>query len=135
MGGACQCAGPAGAGTRSARDRTTITPVNATSAPDVMSVTEMPLVAQGLAAGSIYVADNYGDGLHIPVAHPGLTRLFAGRTVIAIAHRLSTVNAFDRIVVLDKGRIVEHGPPTELLGRESIYSRMYTRQISAARHA
>jgi ATP-binding cassette subfamily B protein len=64
-----------------------------------------------------------------------LTRLFTGRTVIAIAHRLSTVNAFDRIVVLDKGRIVEHGPPTELLGRESIYSRMYTRQTSAAQHA
>ena len=40
-----------------------------------------------------------------------LARLFKGRTVIAIAHRLSTLDSFDRIVVLDRGRIVEDGPP------------------------
>ena len=62
-----------------------------------------------------------------------LTRLFKGRTVIAIAHRLSTVNAFDRIVVLDKGRIIEQGPPGELLRHEGAYSRMYVRQLSARR--
>jgi ATP-binding cassette subfamily B protein len=61
-----------------------------------------------------------------------LTRLFNGRTVIAIAHRLSTVNAFDRIVVLDRGHILEQGPPAELLRREGVYSRMYLRQLSAA---
>jgi ATP-binding cassette subfamily B protein len=62
-----------------------------------------------------------------------LTRLFRGRTVIAIAHRLSTLNAFDRIVVLDKGRIVEQGPPGELLRHQGAYSRMYVRQLSARR--
>jgi ATP-binding cassette subfamily B protein len=58
-----------------------------------------------------------------------LARLFKGRTVIAIAHRLSTLDAFDRIVVLDRGRIVEDGPPRRLLQTKGVYSRMYGRQI------
>jgi len=58
-----------------------------------------------------------------------LTRLFKGRTVIAIAHRLSTLDAFDRIVVLDRGRIVEDGPPRRLLQTKGVYSRMYGRQV------
>ncbi len=58
-----------------------------------------------------------------------LTRLFKGRTVIAIAHRLSTLDAFDRIVVLDRGHIVEDGPPRRLLQTKGVYSRMYGRQV------
>jgi ATP-binding cassette subfamily B protein len=58
-----------------------------------------------------------------------LARLFKGRTVIAIAHRLSTLDAFDRIVVLDRGRIVEDGPPRRLLQSKGVYSRMYGRQM------
>jgi ATP-binding cassette subfamily B protein len=58
-----------------------------------------------------------------------LSRLFKGRTVIAIAHRLSTLDAFDRIVVLDRGRIVEDGAPRRLLQTKGAYSRMYGRQV------
>ena len=58
-----------------------------------------------------------------------LARLFKGRTVMAIAHRLSTLDAFDRIVVLDRGRIVEDGPPRRLLQAKGVYSRMYGRQV------
>jgi ATP-binding cassette subfamily B protein len=58
-----------------------------------------------------------------------LSRLFKGRTVLAIAHRLSTLDAFDRIVVLDRGRIVEDGQPRRLLLTKGVYSRMYGRQI------
>jgi len=58
-----------------------------------------------------------------------LSRLFKGRTVLAIAHRLSTLDAFDRIVVLDRGRIVEDGPPRRLLQTKGVYSRMYGHQI------
>src|ERR1700722_8593144 len=58
-----------------------------------------------------------------------LSRLFKGRTVIAIAHRLSTLDAFDRIVVLDRGRIVEDGAPKRLLQTRGVYSRMYGRQL------
>ena len=57
-----------------------------------------------------------------------LARLFRGRTVIAIAHRLSTLDSFDRIVVLDRGRIIEDGPPRRLLQTKGPYSRMYGRQ-------
>jgi ATP-binding cassette subfamily B protein len=58
-----------------------------------------------------------------------LARLFKGRTVIAIAHRLSTLDSFDRIVVVDEGRIVEDGAPRRLMQSKGIYSRMYGRQV------
>jgi len=61
-----------------------------------------------------------------------LLRLIKFRTVVAIAHRLSTLNSFDRIVVLDHGRIVEDGTSTELLREDGMYSRIYRRQIAAA---
>src|SRR5258708_36786380 len=57
-----------------------------------------------------------------------LSRLFKGRTVFAIAHRLSTLDAFDRIVVLERGLIVEDGAPVRLLQTRGVYSRMYGRQ-------
>jgi ATP-binding cassette subfamily B protein len=64
-----------------------------------------------------------------------LSRLFKGRTVIAIAHRLSTLDAFDRIIVLERGHIVEDGPPRRLLQTRGVYSRMYGRQLpSSAEH-
>jgi ATP-binding cassette subfamily B protein len=50
-----------------------------------------------------------------------LDRLMAGRTVIAIAHRLSTLQSFDRIIVLDKGRIIDDGSPAELAARRGPY--------------
>jgi ATP-binding cassette, subfamily B, bacterial len=50
-----------------------------------------------------------------------LNRVMRGRTVIASAHRLSTVADFDRIVVMHKGRILEDGPPDELLARRGAY--------------
>jgi len=58
-----------------------------------------------------------------------LSRLFKGRTVIAIAHRLSTLDAFDRVVVLDRGLIIEDGAPRRLLQTRGVYSRMYGRQL------
>jgi subfamily B ATP-binding cassette protein MsbA len=56
-----------------------------------------------------------------------LTRLMLGRTTIVIAHRLTTVERADRILVLDRGRIVEDGTHTELMSREALYWRLYTR--------
>jgi subfamily B ATP-binding cassette protein HlyB/CyaB len=53
----------------------------------------------------------------------------AGRTVLIIAHRLSTVRHADRIIVLDKGVIVEEDAPHELLARaDSHYSRLHRLQ-------
>jgi ATP-binding cassette, subfamily B, bacterial len=50
-----------------------------------------------------------------------LGRLVHGRTVIAIAHRLSTVRSFDRILVLERGRLVQDGAPDALLRHDGIY--------------
>ena len=57
-----------------------------------------------------------------------LALLMEGKTVIAIAHRLSTIASMDRIVVLDEGRIIEQGPPAELLKRDGLYARLWKRQ-------
>jgi len=48
--------------------------------------------------------------------------------VIAVAHRLSTLHAFDRVVVLDRGTVIEDGAPAELLRRPGVYSQMDQRQ-------
>jgi ATP-binding cassette, subfamily B, bacterial len=58
-----------------------------------------------------------------------LTKLMYGRTVIAIAHRLSTVNSFDRIVVLRAGEVVQHGPPDQLLSHEGLYRSLVLREM------
>ncbi|MGI8586934.1 MAG: ABC transporter ATP-binding protein [Chloroflexia bacterium] len=55
-----------------------------------------------------------------------LERLMQSRTVVIIAHRLTTVEKADRIVVMNAGRIVEQGTHSELLAREGLYHRLYT---------
>lgn len=59
-----------------------------------------------------------------------LTRLMQGRTTFIIAHRLSTVYRCDRIIVLERGRLVEEGTHEELLRKESgLYKRLYSLQF------
>ena len=58
-----------------------------------------------------------------------LERLMAGRTVIAIAHRLSTLRRFDRIVVINDGRVIEDGPPARLMEKEGHFSRLVQKEI------
>ena len=57
-----------------------------------------------------------------------LDRLMVGRTVIAVAHRLSTLKNFDRIVVMDSGRVVDDGTPEELAGRAGPYRELLRSQ-------
>jgi ATP-binding cassette, subfamily B, bacterial len=59
----------------------------------------------------------------------GMTRAMAGKTVIAIAHRLSTLARMDRIVVLDHGRVVEDGPHAQLVARAGACASMWNRQV------
>jgi len=58
-----------------------------------------------------------------------IDRLLANRTVFVIAHRLSTVEHADQILVLDRGRIVEHGRHAELLQRNGVYARLHQMQF------
>lgn len=55
---------------------------------------------------------------------------FEGCTVIAIAHRLDTIADFDLVAVLDRGSLVEIGPPRELLARQSAFRDLYMSQHS-----
>jgi subfamily B ATP-binding cassette protein MsbA len=64
-----------------------------------------------------------------------LARLMQGRTTIVIAHRLTTVERADRILVLDRGRIVEDGTHAELIAAEALYWRLYTRAFKDDRPA
>lgn len=59
-----------------------------------------------------------------------IEKAIAGRTVIAIAHRLSTLTAMDRIVYMEDGRILEQGSHAELLALEGKYAKMWRQQSS-----
>jgi ATP-binding cassette, subfamily B, bacterial len=59
-----------------------------------------------------------------------LDRLMGGRTVIAIAHRLSSLRNFDRIVVLQAGRVCEDGPPQVLVRRNGVYCNLVRREVA-----
>ena len=62
-----------------------------------------------------------------------LDRLMEGRTVLVIAHRLSTVKNADNVIVIEKGRVSESGTHAELLERGGSYSRLVARQLEGDR--
>jgi ATP-binding cassette, subfamily B, bacterial len=59
-----------------------------------------------------------------------LERIMQGRTVFVIAHRLATVRRVDRILVLEKGQVVESGTHSQLIAQEGRYAKFYAQQFS-----
>jgi ATP-binding cassette subfamily B protein len=82
-----------------------------------------------LAAPAVLVLDEATSLLDIPseqLVQGALRTILAGRTAMIIAHRLSTVEIADRVLVLSAGRVVEDGPPSGLLATGGEYSALHT---------
>lgn len=63
------------------------------------------------------------------IVQENLEKVMKNRTVIAIAHRLSTLCAMDRILVIDQGKIVENGTHEELIEKNGLYAKLWQRQV------
>ena len=68
------------------------------------------------------------DSLTEQAIQETLDQVMKGKTVIVVAHRLSTIAHLDRILVFDQGRIIEDGPHDVLLGQRGAYWRLWSRQ-------
>jgi ATP-binding cassette, subfamily B, bacterial len=70
------------------------------------------------------------DGDSEEAVRQALDRLMGRRTVIAIAHRLSSLRSFDRIIVLQAGQVCEDGPPQVLVRRKGVYCTLVQREVA-----
>jgi ATP-binding cassette, subfamily B, bacterial MsbA len=73
------------------------------------------------------------DSVSEKLVQEALERLMKGRTTLVIAHRLTTIEQADQIIVLNEGEIVERGTHEELLSKGRLYYRLYTRDLAAER--
>jgi ABC-type multidrug transport system fused ATPase/permease subunit len=73
-------------------------------------------------------ATNTLDSLTEQAINRAIARFSSGRTGIIVANRLSTVRNADLVIVLNEGRIVEHGTPQELLSSNGVFAEMYNLQ-------
>ena len=74
-------------------------------------------------------ATSHLDSQSEALIQAALEPLLHGRTSVVIAHRLSTILAADKILVVDKGRIVEQGTHKELLAQHGLYAMLYETQF------
>lgn len=74
-------------------------------------------------------ATSHLDAVNEQKVREAMDRLMSGRTILVIAHRLSTVRDADRIVVLDEGKLVEEGTHQELLGKGGVYANLVFKQV------
>src|SRR5206468_12827284 len=81
-----------------------------------------------LADPALLILDEATSSLDVPserLVQHALRTLLADRTALIIAHRLSTVEIADRVLVMEAGRIVEDGAPAELIGGSGAYAALH----------
>ncbi|TDC75043.1 ABC transporter ATP-binding protein [Streptomyces hainanensis] len=81
-----------------------------------------------LADPSVVILDEATSSLDIPgekAVQEAMVTVLQGRTALVIAHRLSTVEIADRVLVMDAGRVVEDGPPAELIAGDGRFSALH----------
>ena len=81
-----------------------------------------------LAAPAVLVLDEATSLLDIPserLVQQALRTILTGRTAVIIAHRLSTVAIADRVLVIGSGRVIEDGPPAQLITGNGEYSALH----------
>lgn len=78
-------------------------------------------------------ATSHLDSQSEALIHEALEPLLKGRTSVVIAHRLSTILAADKILVLDRGRLVEQGTHRELLAQDGVYAELFHTQFKTQR--
>ena len=89
-----------------------------------------------LADPAVLILDEATSSLDIPserLVQHALRTLLADRTAVIIAHRLTTVEIADRVIVVDAGRIVEDGPPAVLIGGDGRYAALHRQWIESLR--
>lgn len=87
-----------------------------------------------LADPKVLILDEATSSLDIPterLVQRALATVLAGRTALVIAHRLSTVQSADRVLVLDGGRIVEDGAPDDLVAQNGRYAALHRAWIDS----
>lgn len=77
-------------------------------------------------------ATSHLDSHNESLIQAALEPLFAGRTSVVIAHRLSTILAADKILVMEKGELIEQGTHSELLAKDGLYAQLYETQFRSA---
>ena len=70
------------------------------------------------------------DSISEKYIQDNLETLMKGRTVLAIAHRISTISQMDRILVMHKGQIVEDGNHQDLLKKNGVYADLWNHQVN-----
>ena len=96
--------------------------ITASETPDLRTRKDAPILILDEPTSAL---DARSEGFLLDALH----RLMRGRTTFVIAHRLSTIRNANRILVLDRGEIVEHGRHAELMIANGLYARLYRQQM------
>jgi ABC-type multidrug transport system fused ATPase/permease subunit len=87
-----------------------------------------------LADPAVLILDEATSSLDLPserAVQRALRTILADRTAIVIAHRLSTVEIADRVLVLDGGEVIEDGPPSSLVATDGEYARLHQQWLDS----